>query len=476
MRELVSSSGFLAAAVALPCVTSPAVAEGLRLHGRAGAAFSATGHQRHEQGWGARGSAMMELPLARPLGVGVGVGMGLVTLSDGEPPRDPRFADPEGASGLTGSLGVRLRPLASASSSRESWTSRFWTGGNVGVISTNGLLRWMSEVSVGYDFALGSDGMLAGPSVGWLHVFQPDDSLRGADANLVSFGLHAMFASADPPPAPTEPRIAALRDSDADGVPDPTDACPVVAEDADGYQDADGCPDPDNDGDGRLDQQDRCPMQAEDLDELLDRDGCPETDADADGVPDEVDDCPLVAEDADGFKDADGCPEPDNDADGVADALDECPDEAETINGYADDDGCPDTQRVRVVGDRILLDERIHFLTNSWWIHERSHALLLRVATLLNDHPEYTHVEVQGHADARGTARFNQWLSERRAKAVVGFLTERGQVDASRLEALGYGTSKPLVRASHRRAWYMNRRVEFSVARGRPGEPKEANE
>lgn len=52
---------------------------------------------------------------------------------------------------------------------------------------------------------------------------------------------------------------AAGADKDGDGVPNSTDACPTVAEDADGFRDDDGCPDRDNDADGVPDGSDRCP-------------------------------------------------------------------------------------------------------------------------------------------------------------------------------------------------------------------------
>jgi hypothetical protein len=91
-------------------------------------------------------------------------------------------------------------------------------------------------------------------------------------------------------------------DRDGDGIPDLRDRCPEKAEDKDGWQDDDGCPDDDNDGDGMVDQVDRCPDKAEDKDR---------------------------------FKDDDGCPDDDNDGDGFADAQDRCPDRA------GPDDGCP---------------------------------------------------------------------------------------------------------------------------------------
>ena len=132
-------------------------------------------------------------------------------------------------------------------------------------------------------------------------------------------------------------------DNDLDTVPDATDKCPNLAEDQDGFEDRDGCPDPDNDKDGILDVSDKCPLQAETKNGFQDEDGCPdEPDKDSDGVPDSRDRCPDAAEDTDGFEDTDGCPDLDNDGDGIPDAVDECSDEPETKNGFQDEDGCPD--------------------------------------------------------------------------------------------------------------------------------------
>jgi OmpA-OmpF porin, OOP family len=168
-----------------------------------------------------------------------------------------------------------------------------------------------------------------------------------------------------------------FRDRDHDGIYDTEDRCPDQPEDRDGFQDADGCPDPDNDGDTIPDVKDKCPNEAEDFDDFQDADGCPDPDndkdgipdindacpnapedhkgkkpndgcpsstedSDGDGIPDNVDKCPDEPEDKDGFEDADGCADPDNDADGIPDNFDNCPNEAEDADGFQDEDGCPD--------------------------------------------------------------------------------------------------------------------------------------
>ena len=65
-------------------------------------------------------------------------------------------------------------------------------------------------------------------------------------------------------------------DFDGDGVPDRLDQCPRDPEDRDGFDDADGCPEPDNDRDGLPDLDDKCPNEAEDVDGWEDSDGCPD--------------------------------------------------------------------------------------------------------------------------------------------------------------------------------------------------------
>ncbi len=132
-------------------------------------------------------------------------------------------------------------------------------------------------------------------------------------------------------------------DNDQDTILDVNDKCPMDAEDPDGFEDTDGCPDYDNDKDGVPDDRDACPNEPETKNGYKDDDGCPdEVDSDEDGVPDSRDACPNEPEDTDGFEDTDGCPDLDNDQDGVPDLRDECYLEPETINGFEDEDGCPD--------------------------------------------------------------------------------------------------------------------------------------
>ena len=260
-------------------------------------------------------------------------------------------------------------------------------------------------------------------------------------------------------------------DNDQDGIPDIIDQCPDLAEDKNGFEDDDGCPDSqrDRDGDGIIDHLDRCPDEPEDKDGFEDQDGCPDPDNDQDGIPDDRDRCPTDPEDIDGWQDEDGCPDPDNDDDGILDLDDGCPNEPENFNGIDDEDGCPDKQRkVVITGGKLEILEKVYFETNKAVIKTESYAILYEVAETLRQNPHIELVEVQGHTDSRGAADYNRELSDKRAAEVRRFLIEEGSIDGGRLLSRGYGEDQPVDPSETEAAWAQNRRVEFIIKKEAP--------
>jgi outer membrane protein OmpA-like peptidoglycan-associated protein len=75
---------------------------------------------------------------------------------------------------------------------------------------------------------------------------------------------------------PVDDEKAVAMDSDHDGIADAVDYCPTAAEDKDGLDDEDGCPDVDNDGDRIPDADDKCPNEPETYNGFDDTDGCPD--------------------------------------------------------------------------------------------------------------------------------------------------------------------------------------------------------
>ncbi|QQR90795.1 MAG: OmpA family protein [Myxococcales bacterium] len=270
------------------------------------------------------------------------------------------------------------------------------------------------------------------------------------------FRLVGMVGWTQPAKAKTEaPMETGPVDSDGDGLMDDQDACVNEPEDMDGFQDDDGCPDLDNDGDGVSDSDDAAPNDPEDKDGFQDEDGAPDPDNDGDQLLDGSDDCPNEAGPAENR----GCPDADRDGDSVVDRIDNCPDEPGTVENH----GCKAKQKVVIHGDRLEILDKVFFQTGKDKIQNRSFALLNNIASVLNGHPEIKKVRVEGHSDSVGKREFNVDLSQRRAEAVVKYLTGK-DVDASRLEAKGFGPDKPIVAdAKTKDELAQNRRVEFNI-------------
>jgi outer membrane protein OmpA-like peptidoglycan-associated protein len=218
----------------------------------------------------------------------------------------------------------------------------------------------------------------------------------------------------------------------------------------------------DDDSDGVINSLDKCPDEPEDLDGFQDSDGCPDLDNDGDGIADSIDECPDEAEDRDGFQDNDGCPDLDNDGDGILDKDDKCPNDAETMNGFEDDDGCPDkgASLVMVMPDRIDLFEPIRFRGESARLGDASEGVLKQVAATLRAQSDIRKLRIAVHVHPGGKS--DQRRSEERAQVIKEFLVKLG-VEPERLEAKGYGASKPLVSRSQRGAQDVNDRVELVI-------------
>ncbi len=115
--------------------------------------------------------------------------------------------------------------------------------------------------------------------------------------------------------------------------------------------------------------------------------------------------------------------------------------------------------------DRLAQDGRaatqgILFATNSARIRPESTPTLAEIATMLRKHPQLR-LSIEGHTDSQGTADFNQGLSERRAAAVVEYLTEQMGIEPARLESAGFGESRPTAPNDTPEGMQQNRRVEL---------------
>jgi outer membrane protein OmpA-like peptidoglycan-associated protein len=123
----------------------------------------------------------------------------------------------------------------------------------------------------------------------------------------------------------------------------------------------------------------------------------------------------------------------------------------------------PEPERVEVKREKIQVNEKIHFEFDSDKIREESFDLLDEISRVINAHPQIVKLRVEGHTDPRGSREYNLDLSKRRARSVMTYLVEKGDVDPERLEKEGYGFDQPIASNDDEEGMAKNRRVEFTI-------------
>ncbi|MDO1500605.1 OmpA family protein [Winogradskyella maritima] len=222
-----------------------------------------------------------------------------------------------------------------------------------------------------------------------------------------SLGIVVQFGG---PKEDNEPEEAEVIDTDGDGIPDETDACPTEA----GPASTNGCPD--SDGDGVADKDDECPTVAG----LQAYDGCPDTDGD--GYPDNIDECPTVS----GTEN--GCPAKEEEV------------EETTPAGTT-------TKAVTFAFDESYLDgdakEKLDELVN------------------MADNSIYN-ITVEGHTDSIGSNAYNQGLGMRRAQAVKDYLVSKG-LSENLITITSEGETEPVASNNTDAGRAQNRRSEVTI-------------
>ncbi|HEX5659983.1 MAG TPA: OmpA family protein [Polyangiales bacterium] len=122
----------------------------------------------------------------------------------------------------------------------------------------------------------------------------------------------------------------------------------------------------------------------------------------------------------------------------------------------------PKVPLVTVAKAKLTIKGAIFFNTDTAELQSRSETLLTAIADTLLRNPTLKRVEVQGHTDNLGAPERNQELSLQRAEAVRDWLLRAG-VEADRLVAQGYGSTKPIAPNLGNVGRAKNRRVEFVI-------------
>ena len=138
---------------------------------------------------------------------------------------------------------------------------------------------------------------------------------------------------------------------------------------------------------------------------------------------------------------------------------------AYNVNSYLRSEGLDKSVQVTVNqrGIAVSMSDQFLFNSGSAELKPDGQRVLYKIATLVRD--EVPAISVEGHTDSvplrGGIYRDNWGLSAARAARVASYLQENGQVDARRLQAVGYGPSRPMVPNDTREHQALNRRVDL---------------
>jgi peptidoglycan-associated lipoprotein len=137
---------------------------------------------------------------------------------------------------------------------------------------------------------------------------------------------------------------------------------------------------------------------------------------------------------------------------------------AEAAARAAADSAAAEARARAVAAAREILEARVYFDFDESDIEPAAEQVLRQKAEILRASPQ-VRLRIEGHADERGSTEYNLALGNRRAEAVLDFLTDFG-LSENRFETVSFGEGRPVATGSNEQAWSQNRRGEFVITAG----------
>jgi len=119
----------------------------------------------------------------------------------------------------------------------------------------------------------------------------------------------------------------------------------------------------------------------------------------------------------------------------------------------------------KIIKVKELVINPIYFDFDKWNIRSDAAFELDKVVEAMKKYPKMN-IHIASHTDSRGSYRYNQELSDKRARSTMEYIISKG-IDASRLTAEGKGESEPAVQCSPctDEEHQLNRRSEFLIVK-----------
>ncbi|MEM1285254.1 MAG: peptidoglycan-associated lipoprotein Pal [Cohaesibacteraceae bacterium] len=112
----------------------------------------------------------------------------------------------------------------------------------------------------------------------------------------------------------------------------------------------------------------------------------------------------------------------------------------------------------------VNVGDRVFFETDSSVLTAEGRLTLDRQAAWLTQYAQYA-IQIEGHADERGTREYNLALGARRAAATRDYLISRG-ITPTRLNTISYGKERPVATCNDITCWSQNRRAVTALQGG----------
>ena len=125
-------------------------------------------------------------------------------------------------------------------------------------------------------------------------------------------------------------------------------------------------------------------------------------------------------------------------------------------------DGDQEINKIAEPIESKIAFESLEFENGKADILQVMHKDLDKLANFMIDHPELK-LRISGHTDSAGKEEANLRLSQARADAIKYYLGYQFKIENTRIEAIGYGSSKPIMQEVTDEHKQFNRRVEFEI-------------
>ncbi|MFT3987723.1 peptidoglycan-associated lipoprotein Pal [Aestuariivirga sp.] len=108
--------------------------------------------------------------------------------------------------------------------------------------------------------------------------------------------------------------------------------------------------------------------------------------------------------------------------------------------------------------------DRVFFAQDQTTLSPDAQETLRKQAAWLSKYSDVA-IQIEGHADERGTREYNISLSARRATVTRDFLIAQG-IDAKRISSIAYGKERPVALCDAEQCWSQNRRAVTVITSG----------